>query len=58
MALEDTEVDGIARPKGTILFLLVGSANRDPARFDKPDELVIERTENANRSIMFGGGIH
>jgi cytochrome P450 len=58
MALEDTEVDGIAIPKGTILFLLVGSANRDPARFDKPDELVIERTENANRSIMFGGGIH
>jgi cytochrome P450 len=58
MALEYTEVDGIARPNSTILFLLVGSANHDPACSDKPDELVIERTENANRSIMFGDGIH
>jgi cytochrome P450 len=58
MALEDTEVDGMAIPKGTFMFLLVGAANRDPARFANPDALVIERPENTSRSIMFGGGIH
>jgi cytochrome P450 len=58
MALEETEVDGATLPKGAIVFLLLGAANRDPAHFEKPDKLVIERPESTSRSIMFGGGIH
>jgi cytochrome P450 len=58
VALEETEVDGVTLPEGTIVFILLGAANRDPAHFDKPDELIIERPENTNRSIMFSGGIH
>ncbi|MFL9962497.1 cytochrome P450 [Paraburkholderia sediminicola] len=57
-ALEETEVDGVTLPKGTTVFMLLGAANRDPARFENPDKLDIERSESTNRSIMFGGGIH
>jgi len=58
VALEDTEVNGIALPKGSIVFMLLGAANRDPQRFQEPDRLLIERPESSNRLIMFGGGIH
>ncbi len=58
MAVEETEVDGVTLPKGTIVFMPLGAANRDPAHLDKADKLVIERPETTNRSIMFGGGIH
>jgi cytochrome P450 len=58
MAFEETEVDGARLPKDTIVFLLLGLSNRDPARFDKPDTLDLDRPESTNRSIMFGGGIH
>jgi cytochrome P450 len=58
MALEDTEVDGIKLPKGALVFMLLGAANRDPAHFQDPDKLLIERPENNSRMIMFGGGIH
>jgi hypothetical protein len=58
VALEDTEVNGIALPKGAIVFMLLGAANRDPQRFQEPDRLLIERPGSGNRLIMFGGGIH
>jgi cytochrome P450 len=58
MALEDTEAGGIPLPKGSIVFMSLGAANRDPARFAEPDKLLIERPENGNRQIAFGGGIH
>ena len=37
--LEDVEITGCAMPRGAELGLLFGSANRDPAVFDAPDEL-------------------
>jgi cytochrome P450 len=58
MALEDTEAGGIALPKGSIVFMCLGAANRDPARFEDADKLLIERPESGNRLISFGGGIH
>ncbi len=58
MALEDTEAGGIALPKGSIVFMSLGAANRDPGRFADPDRLLIERAESGNRLIAFGGGIH
>ena len=34
----------------------IGSANRDQAQFDRPDEFVVDRTPNPH--LSFGNGIH
>ena len=57
-ALEDIEIDGIAFPRGTLIFLSLASANRDPARFATPDQFNIERPDADNRMLGFGAGIH
>ncbi|WP_413808239.1 cytochrome P450 [Streptomyces sp. OE57] len=54
--LEDIEVGGTLIPRGSEVALLFGSANRDPARFDRPDTLDLSRTDNPH--ISFGAGIH
>jgi unspecific monooxygenase len=36
--------------------VLLGSANRDPAVFDAPDELRVDRTPNNH--VAFGVGVH
>ncbi|QNP64370.1 cytochrome P450 [Streptomyces genisteinicus] len=54
--LDDIEIDGTLVPRGSELALLFGSANRDGARFDRPDELDLSRSDNPH--ISFGAGIH
>jgi unspecific monooxygenase len=54
--LEDVEVHGVRVPKGAELGLVFGSANRDSAVFDAPDELRIDRDPNPH--LTFGAGIH
>jgi cytochrome P450 len=41
---------------GRVLVLLLGSANRDEARFPEPDRLDLGRAPNAH--VSFGGGRH
>ena len=41
---------------GETVFLLWGSANRDPDAFDRPDEMVLDR--RPNRHLTFGVGGH
>jgi len=53
---EDTVIRGHKFPKGTTFGLLYGSANRDPAYFDKPDTFNIKR--KPNRHLAFGRGVH
>jgi cytochrome P450 len=55
-ALEDIEIAGTTIPKGAPIFLLYGSANRDPERFDNPDQLDLERPNNEH--VGFSQGIH
>jgi fatty acid omega-hydroxylase len=55
-ALEDMEIDGTRIPKGSPIFVVYASANRDPERFQNPDEVDLERPDNEH--LGFGGGIH
>lgn len=54
---EDTELDGVAIPKGALVFLCWASGNRDPERFDNPDQFDIDRTGSAQH-LAFGTGVH
>lgn len=55
--LIDTEISGVAIPAGAELLLLMGSANRDSARFEDPETFDINRS-NAREHLSFGFGIH
>jgi cytochrome P450 len=55
-ALEDVDYDGLRLKRGETVGLLLGAANRDPARFAKPDQFDPRRTPNPH--VSFGAGIH
>jgi cytochrome P450 len=54
--MEDSEVSGCPVAKGDRIMVALGSANRDPAEFDRPTEVVIDRTPNNH--VAFGLGPH
>jgi len=56
IAFEDTEVGGTPIAAGEGVMTLLGAANRDPARFSRPDVLDVGRDEGPPMS--FGAGIH
>jgi cytochrome P450 len=43
-------------PKGSIVVLVNGAANRDPRAFDDPDRFIVDRP--IDRQLAFGHGIH
>ncbi len=51
-----TEIGGIAMPKGTLITLCIGAANRDPEQFEEPDRFDVGRSPN--RHLAFASGIH
>jgi cytochrome P450 len=53
---QDAEVGGTALKAGDQVLLCFGAANRDPAIFELPDEVVFER--NPNPHVGFGFGTH
>jgi cytochrome P450 len=55
-AAADIEIGGQLIRAGELVLLAAGSANRDPARFERPDLVDIARREN--RHVAFGHGIH
>ena len=55
-ALEDLEYAGIRLRKGETVGLMLGAANRDPARFPEPDRFIPGR--DPNPQVSFGAGIH
>jgi cytochrome P450 len=52
----DIDFHGARLPRGAVLHLCLGAANRDPARWDRPDEYDIFR--KVRPSFAFGGGEH
>lgn len=55
-ARNDTDVSGTSIPAGAGIVLLLGAANRDPARFPEPDRFDPSRT--GNKPLSFGAGAH
>jgi cytochrome P450 len=51
-----TELVGVKIKAGSMVTMLLGACNRDPRRFERPDELDVERP-NAATHIAFGRGI-
>ena len=56
MVSQDFDFEGCPMKEGDWLLLPFPSANRDPAVFDRADEVIIDRAEN--RHAAFGLGIH
>lgn len=54
--LSPLSVAGTALPVGSPVALLLGSANRDPRVFARPDRLDLDR--NPNPHLAFGAGLH
>jgi cytochrome P450 len=54
--LDEAEVGGFTLEPGSQVALLYASANRDPARFARPDELDLRRDPNPH--LTFGLGTH
>jgi cytochrome P450 len=50
-------VAGVEVSPGTTLMMLIGAMNRDPARFETPHELRLDR-KNVRDQLAFGRGIH
>ncbi|MEU3416166.1 cytochrome P450 [Streptomyces sp. NPDC006658] len=58
-ATEDVEYGGTLIPKGALVQIALSSANRDPEKFDSPDELNVTRPGNAQDAHLgFGHGSH
>jgi cytochrome P450 len=57
MARTSTMVGDIPIPAGTTVALLPGASNRDPRKFDDPNEFQVDRP-NVREHVAFGRGIH
>jgi cytochrome P450 len=55
-ALADIALAGETIPKGAGIRVLFAAANRDPARFDDPDQFTPDRPDNEH--LGFSGGAH
>jgi cytochrome P450 len=53
---EDCELGGVALPAGAVIHACLASANRDPARWEHPDEFDPFRA--ATPHLGFGHGVH
>lgn len=57
LARKTTTLGGVHIPAGTVLMLCLGAANRDPRKFENPNEFQVDR-KNVREHIAFGRGIH
>jgi cytochrome P450 len=55
-ATQDVDFFGTAIPKGAVVHLCLGAANRDPGRWENPDDFDVYR--DMKPSLSFGNGPH
>lgn len=56
-ATRTSDVCGVTIPAGSTVLLFWGAANRDPAEYDRPDDVVLDRPAPKHH-LAFGRGIH
>jgi cytochrome P450 len=56
LVAEDTELEGVALPAGSVLEICLGAANRDPARWNNPNAYDLHRPQQIH--LGFGMGTH
>lgn len=56
LATQPVQLGGATIPAGAAVYLCLGAANRDPAKFERPAELRLDRPPS--RIFTFGSGIH
>ena len=57
MAARGSEIRGVAIPKGSVVWVMFGSANRDERVFEKPNEFDPYR-KNLHAHLALGKGVH
>lgn len=57
-SLKEITLHGVTIPAGKPVFLVCGSANRDPEAFADPDVFDIDRNRSESPNLGFGYGIH
>lgn len=57
LARKTTTLAGVDIPAGTVVMISPGAANRDPARFECPDEFRLDR-KNVREQVAFARGVH
>lgn len=55
-AVADVQIGDVTIPEGSKVLMNFPGANRDPEVFERPDEVILDRTHN--RHVAFGAGIH
>lgn len=55
-ATQDVDFFGTSIPKGAVVHLCLGAANRDPGRWERPDDYDVYR--DMKPSLSFGNGPH
>lgn len=54
MTLSDTELGGVKIPKGSEINAMIGAYNRDPARYENPDQYNIFRERQRHMAFIYG----
>lgn len=58
VAADDITLHGKTIPKGSLVFLVMAAANRDPSVFPEPDRFDITRDSARQKHVAFGFGAH
>jgi cytochrome P450 len=53
---QEVEVCGTTIPGGVVTMLVLATANRDPDRYDHPDQIDLGQADRGH--VTFGGGVH
>jgi cytochrome P450 len=54
LAMQDSEVAGVSIPRGSMIAVLLASANRDERQFEEPDRFNMDRPTPAHLAFGFG----